>query len=259
MPVPTADRSATGSPNPSASAIDGDRLGDVVSTTPVTDELGDYRHVTIAPDAAAFASIDQATVDASIAGSDWDDTELLDAQRFVATFVAEQAIDSVALDRDEAGWKQWLTEVAPTYFADPLPDALAVPEDNTDRAIPIFNDADDATPILVRDGGARLTEASITIDELANSPREGGEWLAVIGSAQVSYRVSDDSALAALMRQGYTEQEARESFPVLTDGVDGAYLGDFTFEYDVDRIDGKWVIRDWSLTSDTSFEGVNEA
>jgi len=230
-----------------------------MTAEPVTDSKGSYLHMTISPLSAVYTSVDQATVDGSIAGSDWDADELLGGQRFVAQFVAEQTIDSVALDNDKAGWTDWLSTVAPRYFADPLPSALNTPADNTDRAIPIFNDADDSTPDLVRDGGPRIDAATISIDSLANSPREGGEWLAVDGTASVTYRLTDASAVANLVSQGYDPSTIMTDFPDLADGVDGHYLVDFTFEYQVDRIEGNWIIRDWSLTSDASIEGVSQA
>jgi hypothetical protein len=261
MPVPSGSSTPSGSASPSASAfpVDGDLIGDVMTADTVTDNLGNYLHVTISPLSDAFTAVDPATVDGSITGSDWDDEELLDGQRFVARFVAEQTMDSIALDRDKAGWSEWLKSVAPDYFADPLPSALNQPADNTDRALPIFNDADNMTPELIRDGGARLSDATISIDSLANDPREGGEWLTVDGTASAAYRLSDESAIASLVAQGYTADEAVAEFPALADGEEGSYLVEFTFEYEVDRVAGKWVIRAWSLTSDASIEGVNQA
>ena len=84
----------------------GPAFGDVAPRESITDELGTYLHVTISPAAAVYLTVDPDALDASIDGSSWDEQSLLAAQRFVVTFVAEQTIDSTALDRDEAGWEE---------------------------------------------------------------------------------------------------------------------------------------------------------
>jgi hypothetical protein len=252
---PTASPSPSGSASPSGAPL-GPAFGDVSPRESITDDLGTYLHVTLSPDAAAYTTVDPATVDPSIAGSSWDDASLLDAQRFVATFVAEQTIDSSALDRDLKGWREWVDSTSELYFGPDSGDLMKL--DGADRPTPIYNDPDDFTPRLVRDGLARLDDATITIESLSNEPREGGEWLTVTGTADVAYRLSDQEAIASLLDQGY-DQATIDGFGALSDGVDGHYLTNLTWSYSVERLADGWIIRAYDLTWDSIVEGVSQA
>ncbi|MGN6501492.1 MAG: hypothetical protein ACTHKX_01145 [Pseudolysinimonas sp.] len=253
---PSASPSASGSPSPSAPI--GAPFGDAAPRESVTDELGTYLHVTLSPTAPVATEVDPATIGDLVAGSSWDDASLLEAQRFLATFVAEQTIDSVALDRDEDGWKDWLDSAAATYFGPDYRDLLGKPAGGTDRATPIFNDPNDSTPELVRDGLARLDDAAIAVTELQNEPREGGERLRVSGTADVAYRLSDDAAVAYLLDQGFDTQTV-DGFAELHDGVDGHLLTHLDWSYSVERSGDGWLIRDYSLVSESNIEGVAQA
>ncbi|MCU1416098.1 MAG: hypothetical protein JWP32_272 [Schumannella sp.] len=254
---PTATPSGSASPSSTAVPI-GAVFGDVAARESVTDDLGTYLHVTLSPAAAVATEVDPATVGDLIAGSSWDDASLLAAQRFVATFVAEQAIDSSALDRDEAGWQGWLASTAPVYFGENAATVIGKPAGGTDRPTPIFNDPNDSTPILVRDGLARLDDATITVTELQNEPREGGERLRVTGSADVAYRLSDEEAIVYLLDQGY-DQDSIDGFGQLSDGEDGHLLTHLDWSYSVERSGDAWLIRSYTLTTDSNIEGVSQA
>lgn len=260
MPVPSGSLTS-GTPSASASAIPGDRLGDVVAFEPTGDDLGAYTHITIARDASAYGAIDPAAVDDSIDGSSWqDEAVLLTGQQFVARFVAEQTLDSIALDTGDDGWQLWLDDVAPQYFGDPAPSSLTDVDPTGDSTFPILQDSEGLSPEFVRDGRARLDDATVRIDALSNDPREGGEYLVVGGTADASYRVSDESAVASLVDAGFgTADEVRAQFPILDDGADGHYLADVTFTYRIERVGDDWQIRDWDVVSDTNFEGVSQA
>lgn len=255
--------SASNSPSPSASASStagpvGPAVGDVVPRESVTDELGTYLHVTLDPGSALATQVDPATLDDSIEGSSWDEASLLEAQRFVGTFVAEQVIDSTALDRDLPGWQEWEAANAERFFGPEMEGELSKPDNGSDRPTPIYNDPDDYTPRLVRDGLARLDDATITIDEIRNEPREGGEWLSISGTSDVDYRVSDAEAIAALVLQGYDE-DSLAGFPALSDGVDGHYLVRMEWTYEVERTGDDWIIRDYDFVWDSNVEGVSQA
>lgn len=259
LPSGLRSPSPSGSASPSADAVPiGTAFGDVAPRESVTDEFGTYLHITLAPSSAAATAVDPAAVDPSIAGSTWDEAALLDAQRFVAAFVAEQTIDSSALDRDLRGWEGWLAEVAPRYFGEALPGDLADPDSGADRPVPIFNDPDDFTPRLVRDGLPRLDDATIEIVSLQNLPHEGGEWLSVSGISSVAYRLSDDEAMAALLQQGF-DTDTVNNFPALTDGVEGHYLVGVDWTYAVERTADGWIIRDYDLLWEANIEGVSQA
>lgn len=259
LPSGFASPSPSGSASPSSSAVPiGAAFGDVAPRESVTDELGTYLHVTLAPSSEAAQRVDPDTLDASIDGSSWDDDALLDAQRFVATFVAEQTIDSSALDRDLPGWQDWLTTTAPAYFGPPQPGQLTKPDNAADRPTPIYNDPDDYTPHLVRDGLARLDDATIVIESITNEPREGGEWLTVSGTSEVAYRLDDDEAIASLQQLGF-DDETISGYSNLSDGEEGHYLTHLDWSYSVERTGDGWIIRDYDLVWDSLVEGVSQA
>jgi hypothetical protein len=254
---------SSNSPSPSASASPsggpvGPAVGDVVPRESVTDELGTYLHVTLDPASALATRVDPGTLDPSIEGSSWDEAALLEAQRFVGTFVAEQVIDSSALDRDLAGWTEWEAANKERFFGPEVAGQLSKPENGSDRPTPIFNDPDDFTPRLVRDGLPRLDDAEIVVTGIENDPREGGEWLSVSGTADVAYRVTDEEAIAALELQGY-DAESIAGFPALSDDVDGHYLVRMEWTYEVERAGSGWIIRDYDFTWDANIEGVSQA
>jgi hypothetical protein len=252
---PSASPSPSGSSSPSAEPL-GPAFGDVAPRESITDELGTYLHVTISPSAAVYRTVDPDTLDSSIDGSSWDEQSLLAAQRFVVTFVAEQTIDSTALDRDEAGWEEWVDSTSEFYFGPGNDDLMKL--EGSDRPTPIYNDPNNFTPRLVRDGLARLDDATVTVDALSNEPREGGEWLTISGTADVAYRLSDEEAIANLVEQGYTQDEA-EGVEALADGKDGHYLSTLTWSYSVERVGDGWQIRDYDLIWDSIIEGVSQA
>ncbi len=247
--------SPSGSASPSSEPL-GPAFGDVAPRESITDELGTYLHVTISPGAAVYRTVDPDTLDSSIDGSSWDEQSLLDAQRFIVTFVAEQTIDSTALDRDEAGWEEWVDSTSELYFGPDTGELMKL--EGSDRPTPIYNDPDNFTPRLVRDGLSRMDDATITVDAISNEPREGGEWLTISGTADVSYRLTDEEAIANLLEQGYTQDEAA-GFESLSDGQDGHYLSSLTWSYSVERVQDGWRIRDYDLTWDSIIEGVSQA
>jgi hypothetical protein len=259
LPAGLISPTPSGSASPSASAGPiGAAFGDVAPRESITDDRGTYLHVTLSPSSPLATEVDPAILGDLIAGSSWDDAALLDAQRFVATFVAEQTIDSSALDRDLGGWEGWLAETAPTYFGEDAADVIGKPSGGTDRPTPIFNDPNDTTPLLIRDGLARLDDALISITELQNQAREGGDRLIVVGNADVSYRLSDEEAIVFLLDQGYDES-AVEDFTQLYDDEDGHLLTHLEFTYVVERSGDGWLIRSYELVSDSNIEGVSQA
>ena len=252
---PSASPSPSGSATPSDVPL-GPAFGDVAPRESVTDELGTYLHVTISPGAAVYRTVDPDVLDSSIDGSSWDEQSLLEAQRFVVTFVAEQTIDSTALDRDRPGWDEWVESTSVRYFGPDDDDLLKL--EGSDRPTPIYNDPDDLTPRLVRDGLARMDDATITVDSLTNEPREGGEWLTITGTADVAYRLSDEEAIASLVEQGYSQDEA-EGFGSLADGEEGHYLTTLNWSYSVERVSDGWLIRAYDLSWESIIEGVSQA
>jgi hypothetical protein len=255
--------SSSNSPSPSASASAtagpvGPAIGDVAPRESVTDELGTYLHVTLDPASSLATRVDPDSLDDSIEGSSWDEASILEAQRFVGTFVAEQVIDSTALDRDLAGWEEWEAANRERFFGPEAEGQLSKPENGSDRPTPIFNDPDDFTPRLVRDGLPRLDDAEIVITGIENEPREGGEWLSVSGTSDVAYRVTDEEAIAALELQGY-DPDILAGFPALADGEDGHYLVRMEWTYEVERDGDSWIIRDYDFVWDATVEGISQA
>jgi hypothetical protein len=103
-----------------------------------------------------------------------------------------------------------------------------------------------------------MDDVTIEVESLSNEPREGGEWLTISGTADVAYRLSDEEAIASLVQQGYTQDEA-EAIESLADGEEGHYLTILDWSYSVESVGDGWVIRDYDLVWESIIEGVSQA
>jgi len=235
-PAPTTTTVPSGSSDATAE-VDGDlTLAVDANGTPitVTDSYGSYQKVTINSEARAL-QVDPATVDASVAALGWSDEDLASAQRWVATFVAEQGIDSIAVD-GTTGWDAWKATEASKYVAPQWLDMVnnAADEADVDRSPFVVNNLNNNYPDLVRDGTARISSANIDIFSVyaVDAVNIGFD-----GKAVVSYEATDASMLASAMRSNpsYTEAEILEKYPHFTDGVSGTFTATFRFTYAVER------------------------
>ncbi|PPG15382.1 hypothetical protein C5D36_09815 [Rathayibacter sp. AY1C6] len=157
----------------------------------ITDKYGSYALTTIDPTDESMV-VDQASLDSSVAQSGWSEADVLSAQQFVVTFVAEQLNDSTALDR-QTGWEQWKQDEAPKYVHPDYVDGIRSEQsDGADRSIIISNNFNNATPDLVRDGGPRVAAGEISTDQVwAFTTDAGVPALSIKGTSSYTYRAVD--------------------------------------------------------------------
>jgi len=239
----------TPSSSPTASSL---VYGDVIENGSVTDEYGSYIKTTISPDDESYKTL-VGDVDPALYTNGYTEADVLSAQQFVATFAASESTDSTAVDGN--GWEAWRANVGPQYVSGPFAQDLLNPAANgtDDRAGIIFNNPNNSTPLMIRDGKPRLTSNVITIDSIKNVDYEGAHYIKVNGSASTSYRVSDADGLAwAMQRNNLTQEEVISQVPTLNDGKENTFLNTFNFGYTLEKkADGSWGI----VGSSTKYSG----
>jgi len=222
-------------------------LGDVtVKTGPdgepvvITDEAGSYQKITISPDAAVF-NLDKSEFDSTVAAVGRTDEDVLSAQRWVMTFLAEEGLDSIAVD-GLTGWDDWKTSSTGKYLAPEWAWILDEPSAVSDRAAFIYNNPNNKGVTMIRDGLPRLSTASIALNSVKAYEEQGG-LLVFSGLTTADYRITDAEALKYLNNNGKPHEAAVAEWPQFGDGVDGTFTLTFTFTYGVrkDATNG-WLI-----------------
>lgn len=223
-------------------------LGDVIIATDkdgnpiiITDEYGSYAKTTISPDADSM-KLDKSKWEDTVATSGLTDDEVLSAQQWVATFIAEQGTDSIALD-GTTGWEKWKANESSKYADPNLVDPNFVAS-GSDRSTIISNNAYDAVPLFIRDGQSRIATSDITVEGLWSKAYDGVANLFFNGSSTQQYRVTDDSMVEAIIRSnpGATKESVLAESPQYADGKDGTFGLTLTWRYGVEKTTTGWTI-----------------
>ena len=198
--------------------------GDIVGLEDVTDAEGTYCHTTIDPKSEALI-YDSAKVDmASLEKYGFTEEDAKKAQEETVTFVAEEALDSAALDStDPAAISTWVQKNGGRFSGD---------WDVAGTEGVVYSGS---LPILVRDGGPRSAETNISLSRIyaVENSSVKGEGTLVVETKNISkYRLSDESAIVAYTNEGYTgTREALISEnPDLADGVENLLIVQSTYK-----------------------------
>jgi hypothetical protein len=199
--------------------------GDVHAYKIVEDADGKYAATTINEDAKAL-QYDASIVDSSTTGA-FTQEEIITAQKIVATFVAEETLDSIALD-STAGWEEWKANVAPQKF---YPNSLAsvlsneTYADNYDRSLVIENNSNNETPKMVRDGKPRSKNTLINLTKVFGGydPNFNQNYLQFNFNLKATYRISEEETLRLFKEANpdMSVEEMKKTNPLLFDGVEG--------------------------------------
>lgn len=219
--------------------------GDVIASGEITDSLGTYTATTISPDDDSYSTL-ASDVDPALRSA-FSDEELLEAQQYVAKFVAEQTTDGTAVDN--SGWEQWRQEVGPQYVTGPFAGDLLNPSESTI----VYHDS---APNFIRDGAPRFNTNTITVNELKAVNYEGQTYITVNGTAETDYRVTDASGMSwAIQRNpGMSESEIINQIPQLGDGEDNIFGNFLSFSYTLGKKDdGSWGIVGYRNQSSGTF------
>ena len=223
-------------------------LGDAIIATDkdgnpiiITDEYGSYATTTISPDADSM-KLDKSKWEDTVATSGLTDEEILSAQQWVATFIAEQGTDSIALD-GTTGWEKWKTHEFNKYADLNLIDPNKTPS-RSDRSSIISNNPNNTVPLFIRDGQSRIAASDITVSKVWSKTYDGVANLFFIGSSTQQYRVTDDSMVEASLRQhsDSTKEGILARNPQYADGKDGTFGLTFAWSYGVEKTSTGWII-----------------
>lgn len=244
----TPDKGENGHPTPShtsSQTVDTTEYGDVIAYKKVTDSKGTYEQTTIAPD-AEILKYNAAIVDGSAGAAGFDEARITSAQAYVAKFVSEQTLDSIALDNDAQGWSKWKKDVS-TEYVEPSQTTAILDEPDTkyDRSIVILNDPDNSFPDTIRDGKPRLTSSKSTLTKITGSTDNVvGNYLYLEGNSTVEYRVNDAAAQKNLLElnKGVTKEQLKEAHPEFFDGKENQLEVKVSWSYAVIPYDKDWKI-----------------
>jgi hypothetical protein len=222
-------------------AVKTDESGDPVV---ITDEFGTYQKVTIDPDAGAL-TVDASTVDPTVAATGWTDADVLSAQSWLVAFIAEEGVDSIAID-GLTGWDEWKATKAAAYVAPEWSSFLDDPTTTTsDRPPFITNNLDNLSAVTVRDGSPRVNTSLIAVDLVRGWETDGVATLGFSGLATTEYRVEDADMIDALKRANpaLTDADAIADSPELGDGVEGGHTVGLEYMFAVRQdAESGWLI-----------------
>jgi ABC-type Fe3+-hydroxamate transport system substrate-binding protein len=188
--------------------------GDVVGTGEIiTDELGSYETIAINPEAEALKHNYDVLNVPMLYAVGFTEEDAYSAQDWVVPFVASEVVDSITVD-NFGNWDKWVAEHADTYLAPTEKERLL--SFTTDKpAVFILNNFNDALPGLVRDSTPREKNVIITVDKITTD----NSFITVSGTTSVDYRLDDARTVTKFIGKGSTEEELKEYYPQLFDGV----------------------------------------
>jgi hypothetical protein len=193
--------------------------GDSVALRDVTDELGTYCQTTIDPDSAALV-YDASIVDmASLEEHGFTEEDVKRFQADAVKFFAEETLDSSLLDRGNSENSTTWADANQEKFE---PGVYSFEWEDGGGKNLVY--AGELTP-TARDGGARIDDSKIQLVKVrAVKANDGTPVMLFDLRATVSYRMSDESAIAWMIATGYGSSAeqllAEETFLKLDDGED---------------------------------------
>lgn len=238
---PSSTSSASASPTKSAGVY-----GDSVDLREVTDKYGKYEQTTISPKASAMKLNDSVVTPG--AKSTWSNQELTSAQQFVAKFVAEEGVDSTAVDNADA-WDAWKT-TNKKYFEDSqYASMMAANATGKDRPAVIGNDPKNVSgvaynPVFSRDGKARVEDSSFKVTAVDGGTDQVGKYVDVKMKANVKYSLTNKEAMAYLKT---INQDLIASDALKKDG-NTTWKVEYDFYYRVAQSGDSWKITGFQNT-----------
>lgn len=229
--------------------------GDVIAKEEITDTNGSYCHTTIDPNSpAAQFDISKVDVDSLTKyGFTTDDAEA--AHKFAVPYLAEVMLDSSRLDDYSLSDTAWFETIRSSIAVSSQPRFEDAIKDRGLKGAGLIVTESLPTP-LGRDGGPRAFQTNISVDRIAaDTDFKGAPVLVVRTSATVLYDASNESVVAAALRNDATKTEEglRASNPNLfqTDRADGLILqGKFVLGFGIGNSEALSGIADvWTLTT----------
>ena len=167
--------------------------GDVIIFgTPVTDEAGTYQRTTISPKLPVYTTA-FSPADGTLQPT-FTTAEVLSAQQWILRFVSEESTDSIALD-STLGWNRWKAQDAPKFIAAEKTAAIMSSSGNSDRSGVIYNNANEAYPMLMRDSKPRVKTSQIKLQALNGFVESGATFIHAAIQTVMTYRLSSGTVV----------------------------------------------------------------
>lgn len=226
-------------------------LGDLQLTTEAVSVAdGSYVLTTLHPDSAPLTQLAPLEGETSLFTED----EVMEAQRWLMLWLAEQAIDGPLFEEavpssahtlwEERALSDWLD---PVYGQELLWDQpLAQGDETPQNSFPlvVLHDIETLAGVSVQhDEGPRFTGGLIDLESITagSYPKDSTPYLSFVGQAQYFLRITPES-LEALLPTPQGGEDLQALYPEAFDEESDLILLQFSFGYDVAQFDVGWRI-----------------
>jgi hypothetical protein len=254
-PATVANKPTSSSTSKASGAVKS--YGDVIVLKKVTDEFGTYQQTTIDPK-SAVAVYDPSTLDLSAGDQGFTPKQLQSALTYVLKFVTEEGVDSIALDRNMAGWDQWKTQEGSKFVLEgERSNILNTASPGYDRPSLISSDFNNKFPVFIRDGKPRLTESHPTVQKITEgTAAHAGRYVYFTGSTTTTYRLDNKAMQAVVVLDDPTKDLAtlKATRPEYFDGSENTFDEVWSWQYAVIPEGDGWMIGGYYTGGKVSFK-----
>jgi hypothetical protein len=212
-----------------AEPISDERYGDVMCLDLVTDEFGEYCHVTIAPEAAALVYDPSKTFLDQLTPFGFTEEDAKEAQTRAVSLLVEEVLDSSRLDNYSVSESDYFSEHS-SFYDDTWRPQFQASIDGGSQVLQ--SNGIVLTGILpsptVRDGGPRANGGvTIQVDNVYAQQPEGGVPNLIVRMTSTSVFYLDDDQIVStilLHNPDQTQESVASSTPGLFDGFSDSGL-----------------------------------
>lgn len=255
-PAGSASSSATGTAKAAEKAPTitiGDAVGQVKDGKPViiTDEWGPYQKMTLNPDAKFFTTI-PAQNDGSAKENGFTDADILDAEKWLGTFITEETIDSDVLDAKDGTLSDWVNENR-KYLTESLQQIAEQQGDDANLVVGgLWNGKAEQERIpgrMARNSKPRASSVTVNYSAVSGVTDNDKPYLVFDGTTATRYIADNKAFVDGYAKRGFSLDQVKQHFPNIDSAKPLAVQSDVTFEYALLRNGAGWAIGGWTLKS----------
>lgn len=255
-PASTATTSATAkaAETKTPTVTIGDAIGKVENGKPIiiTDEWGSYQKMTLNPD-AKFYTIIPTDNDGSAKSNGFTDEDTLSAEKWLATFITEETLDSSVLDSKDKKNLDWLPE-GRKYLTE---DMQAIAEEQGNEANIVVaglwngDGGPDKIPgRTVRDSRPRASNVTVTFTKVRGVEDGGKSYVLFDGTTSTRYIADNKGIIEGYSMRDYTLDQVKTRFPNIDTAKPLAIQSDITFQYALTRNGNGWALGGYTVKAD---------
>ncbi|MGW8431091.1 hypothetical protein ACWGJ9_08205 [Curtobacterium citreum] len=229
----------------------GDAIGKVENGKPViiTDEWGSYQKMTLNPDAKFYTTI-PADNDGSAKQNGFSDADILDAEKWLGTFITEETLDSSVLDSKDRKLADWVAANS-KYLTGSMQSIAAQQGDDANLVVSgLWNGPGDEDKIpahTVRDSRPRASNATATFTKVRGVEDGGKPYVIFDGTTSTRYIADNKAVIEGYSMRGYTLDQVKTRFPNIDTAKPLAVQSDVTFQYALTHNGNGWAIGGYTL------------